>query len=129
MSDTRDADLDFLSKALIWLGDKDRDDAVDAVYCELHNRGQQLAGNTPESDVDWFARLIWAEQHENDPPWHFDDFISGKERQRYIELSEIVIRIMPRLMSRVADRSIAWAAACHTILRERAAVEKGERKR
>lgn len=92
-------DLNHLEKALAFLDEKDRENVIDAVYCELHNTWGTLQGNTAESDVKWFARWLCAGVHPRGYEW-LDEY----EQHFWDNLAEQCLRGLPMLLDRMVSR-------------------------
>lgn len=107
----------ILEDALNFVSREARNLVIDAVYCELHNKGYELQGNTAESDLDWFAREIWRSHHDGTPPSQWE-ILKDDEKQRWLELADTSLRVLPRLMERMSHRYIAHSKALHLILKQ-----------
>jgi hypothetical protein len=86
---------------------------LDAIRCTLHNKGYELEGNTEETDITWFARNLYEADGER---FHWDQ-VPQDVRERYIKLATTVLKILPRLASRISSRWIAISQAINTQLK------------
>jgi hypothetical protein len=137
-SDVRDAHV--LSDALDFVSREARTWVLDAVYCSFSNIAGDLEGNTAEHDVEWFARNLWerfgerrnwpvgpaVEEHLLGrravcPRW---DVAGEPEKELWRAIAKTSLDTLPGLMSRVAHRCRAVAAAVNAVLKaERAAAK------
>lgn len=97
---------------------------LDSVACEMHNEGYSLDGNTEESDLRWFARLIY--EHEGGRSPRFED-ADDKTREHYLRLAELCMKTIPALMSRMSARCIRISQAVNTIIKAEKLHEEYER--
>ena len=112
-------DLDLYEEAIKGspLDYEERRLLLDSLYCTFHNRTNDLVGNRAESDIVWFARLLWEAEDDMRIGWHFDQVLSTEERSRYLRIAEAALKVLPRLMDRIAHRCNSHAAALRTRLR------------
>lgn len=96
---------------------------LDSVACEMHNEGYSLDGNTEESDLRWFARLLY----EHDQYYTRFEDIDKETRERYLKLAETCMRAIPALMSRMSARCIRISQAVNTIIKAEKIHEEYER--
>lgn len=96
---------------------------LDSVACEMHNEGYSLEGNTEESDLRWFARLLY--EHEGYQS-RFED-AHDDIRKRYLKLAETCMKAIPALMSRMSSRCIRISQAVNTIIKAEKLHEEYER--
>jgi hypothetical protein len=124
-------DKSFLDDALNFCGQEARHFVADALACHLHNTGYQLEGNTQDTDVEWFARVIAQRVRSIEVPGQWDMLPPGV-KESYRETARAVIDCLPALQQRMANRLISLSkimADISRIERERsrsAAPRKGE---
>lgn len=96
---------------------------LDSVACEMHNEGYSLDGNTEESDLFWFARLLY--EHDG----YQSNFEGAHEdtRKRYFKLAETCMKAIPALMGRMSARCIRISQAVNTIIKAEKLHEEYER--
>lgn len=115
---------------------------VDSSYCDLHNKGQYLTGNTQASDLEWLARVLFEasnlgagdirttewligwEQWEQlgltkealmgDGPRRFDQ-MTADQQDAWIKLARIVLYVIPIFADRVGRRWTEQAKALKKI--------------
>jgi len=107
----------MLEDALKFISQEARQMVIDAVYCELHNKGYELEGNTAESDLNWFARELWKTRHDDAPISQWEA-LAADEKLRWLQLADSSLAVLPRLMERVSHRYIAYSKALHTVLKQ-----------
>ncbi len=113
-----------LESALDYLSREARTQALDAIYCQLHNRANDLAGNTEQNDLDWFASRLWAETDFN-RSWGRWSEVDTETRERYLNLAHASLVALVALMGRIESRTRTYAATLHDLLKADWA-EKGE---
>jgi hypothetical protein len=86
---------------------------LDAVACEMHNEGYGLQGNTEDSDVRWFARVLYQADGDRE---HWDS-TSQDTRDRYIRHAKVTLEAIPSLMARMSNRCIRISKAVNTIIK------------
>lgn len=112
--DHKDHEKTFLQESPEFLERMARYYMLDMIRCEMHNEGYGLEGNTEESDVRWFARLLFESDHHGPGHW---DTVNEDTRKRYLELAQTVIENIPALMSRISSRCIRISEAVNTIIK------------
>lgn len=122
--DTRET---FLEEAMKYASHEARHHVADALYCHLHNTGQSLAGNTQESDVEWFARIMWEQSgRKHGDRWEIE---LDAVKDNYRKFSALALGNMSKVQERIADRLIELSKVLQDIERaERAARKALERK-
>jgi hypothetical protein len=82
---------------------------LEDIHATAHNLWGSLEGNTAETDVEWFARILYdAEDRPEGRRW---DNEADRVREQFIRLSRTTIQELPRLMSRMANRAKHMAEA------------------
>lgn len=94
---------------------------LESVYAITHNLGGSLEGNTAETDVEWFARVIWEAQ--NHPEGYRWDNVQDFHREQFIGLARLTLENLPRIMSRMANRCKYMADAAKIAIESSRAVE------
>jgi len=102
---------------------KARCNIVDAIYCEMHNHGYTLEGNTAETDVRWFARNLYQALKVGTVNW---DMETEETRMDWDRQARVVLTLLPNLMSRMSHRCIAYSRTLKTILEAEKATEKAK---
>lgn len=102
--------------------DRKARDVLDAVYCHGHNLWSSLEGNTAETDIEWFAQILF-EQSEDRRNWRWEN-APEKVRRFWLGLTETTLRELPRLMSRQANRCKHIAEAAKLALEGHQVVQK-----
>lgn len=122
-----DTNKTFIEDAMSYASQETRERVADALYCHLHNTGQTLAGNTQESDVEWFARIMWEDRdRRHGERW---DNESETTKGLFREFAALAIKMMPRIQNRIASRLIELSKVMEDINRaEREATKKLKRK-
>lgn len=92
---------------------------VDAVACEIFNLGNNLEGNTEESDLEWFARQIWLREDKMRVAGWWDAMIDS-QKEEYLGIARACLEALPYLMLRIAHR-------CQDYAKVLGALEKAER--
>lgn len=98
---------------------------LDSVACVMHNEGYSLEGNTEESDLRWFARLLYEKDRHGAGP-RFEDAPQDIQK-RYLQLAETCMKAIPALMSRISSRCIRISQAVNTIIKAEKLHEEYER--
>jgi len=118
-------DASFYDKALDFASREVKHNIIDALVCTFHNEGYSLDGNTDETDVNWFADVLYRAT-----PGTRQSRLSGQsevEQREWQEKARIAIECFPALASRVSNRMIRLSQMCRTILQEeraRTAIKK-----
>lgn len=130
MKKAPDSTDDLFSDSLDFVSREARSMVLDDLHCTLHNKGYSLEGNTAESDIDWFARNIFAHVGgENAPRGHWENF-PEETKERYRLWARQTLNLLPSLMMRMAHRCIWHSQAINTMLKaDRAATDKAKGKR
>jgi hypothetical protein len=90
---------------------------LDAIACEMHNEGYGLDGNRAENDTLWLARSFYdATRGARFNVAHWDN-LSDEERAEYIKQAEVIMRLIPQLMSRISDRCVRISKAVRTSIK------------
>jgi len=110
----RDATL-IPERVLDHISQEARTWVLDSVYCSLHNAGNDLQGNTAESDLDWFARELYARDRQV-PHWHFEQVLGDAERDHWRRLARLALETLPLLMGRIGSRCERHAQALRGLL-------------
>ena len=105
-------DPDNVEKSLEFLPKDTRNKVIDTVYCDIHNAWSAIKGNTPESDIEWFARWLCGSFNHRGYDW-----LDENEQRFWKNLSEQCIRGLPMLMSRMEMRYEAYKDALHVMLK------------
>jgi hypothetical protein len=88
---------------------------VDTIACDLHNNGYALEGNTGANDHEWLAAEIHRHcGHHGGTPF---DRLAESDQQFWRGVAAACIAAMPRLMSRIAHRSILYSRAWRSLER------------
>lgn len=96
---------------------------LDSVACTMHNEGYSLEGNTEESDLRWFARLLY----QADGDRHHWDSVPQDVRDRYLRFAKVTMEAIPSLMARMSARCIRISQAVNTIIKAEKLHEEYER--
>lgn len=112
MADSKDliGNFDFLN-----LSDHDRYLVLDSLFCQLHNKGYELQGNTEQSDFEWFAHIL-AGKIRHDTANVFER-LPAETQEHYREIAKAALETIPALMSRISARFILHSQALHELLR------------
>lgn len=86
---------------------------VEALYSEFNNHGYTLEGNTEETDIVWYAKQIYQVNKIGSVRW---DSETEEEKKVWLKLARTTLDILPNLMSRRANRAIAYSREMHAIL-------------
>jgi len=108
-------DSPLLADALDFVGNDAKKAVLDAVYCELHNKGYNIEGNTEANDLEWFARNLYERRYEQFRRW---DALEEKDKDEWRRIAEASLQILPQLMGKVASRCIHYSQALHLILKQ-----------
>jgi hypothetical protein len=106
-------DHSLLSKALEFVSRDAKLKALDAMYCDLHNKAGVLSGNTAEHDVKWLAARIHAE-HSAGALGDYDH-LTNEAQAQYLVLATVAIASLPWLMDRIANRCYTQAEALRSV--------------
>lgn len=109
-------ELDFVSREA-------RTMVLDSLYCTLHNHANDLAGNTAETDLEWFAAKLW-EWRTHKPGFHWEQVLTDEEREEWRETARVALEVLPLLMSKIESRCRAYAQAIQTLLAAERKAEK-----
>jgi hypothetical protein len=84
--------LDFLDAAMKYASSETRSRLADALYALLNESARHLKGNTPETDIEWFAKFMTerAGKDAGSVDWEW--------------VASIVIDALPHYQARVAER-------------------------
>lgn len=118
---------DMFAKALDFVSQEARYYVADAVACQIFNLAGDLEGNTEAKDVEWFAQELYLELHPNGVRWHWEQ-LGPDDRARWEDEARACLRVLPRLMDRIASRCYAHAAVLRTLANaERGAYRRAAR--
>lgn len=96
---------------------------LDSVACEMHNEGYSLDGNTEESDLRWFAQVLYRADGDR---FHWDQ-VPQDVRDRYLRFAKVTMEAIPLLMGRMSARCIRISQAVNTIIKAEKLHEEYER--
>lgn len=103
---------------------KDREYLLDSIHCATHNLWGTLEGNTAESDVVWFARVLFDANNIYDGRrW---DNAEQATRDHWTTVAALTLDNLPRIMSRIASRCKAMAEASKIAIEAHRATKGGE---
>lgn len=105
----------FYDKACKYVSREAEENIVDAILCTFHNEGYALDGNTAQTDVEWFARILFDRRKQFSVP-HWDN-LDEDTRNMWLERSQDAIDLLPR-MDRIAHRTIHISQGLRTIAQE-----------
>lgn len=124
MSSSRDEhNKTFLSKNGDFVERLARYYMLDSVAGEMHNEGYSLEGNTEESDLRWFAQLLYRADGDR---FHWDE-VPQDVRDRYLRFAKVTMEAIPSLMARMSARCIRISQAVNTIIKAEKLHEEYER--
>lgn len=104
-TETPDERNETLEKASEFVGFQALDTFLDALQSVLHNTAQTLDGNTPESDLEWFAKFLYRAAPKSRAAW---DHLEEAERDLWRGIAKNCLDALPYLMSRIATRYKAY---------------------
>lgn len=136
-----DSDRKHLRKRM---GFTDEDLENDSIACALHNMGSTLAGNTQESDVEWFARWLYgASNHWMGSvvtfPWSISneefkklsltpdrqwtgkrwETLEDAERSAWLKFARLCLTGLPHIAERIGQRFMDQAKALRVLTSKR----------
>ena len=118
----------LFDKLLEYVGIYQKEMLLDALYCDLHNVGYEIEGNTAATDLEWFAQSIY-ERATRKARWAWENE-TEQERERYRLIAQTAIEELPWLCERMSARLIRQSQLIKTVLESHTAVrrqmEKGD---
>lgn len=116
----------MFDKLINYVGHYNREMLLDALYCELHNTGYEIDGNTEESDLEWFAQVIYTRATSH-PNWRWEHE-SAEERERYHCMARTAVEQLPVLCERMSARLIRQSQLIKAVLESHTVVRRQKEK-
>lgn len=88
---------------------------LDTLACYFHNAAGTLSGNTADKDSEWLARVMFETERQFFKSW---EHATDQQKAQYLELAELCIQTLPKLISRMAHRYEVVAQALELLERE-----------